>query len=253
MTLILEGYGCPGGLRKLFENREPLKLRFPILAALLALLAAGCGSSSQGTISVTVSTSPHSAGAGPMTVTVFEVDQGLLHAKLAQVPSTKAVAGAALGVLGITAPVSIANGTATVDLAKATGDQVAAIVYTLTQFPTVQRVDVAGRTGLTRDDFAAYVPPILIEAPASGARVPGTFHVSGTASVFEATLVVQIVRDGKVLSKHTVTASEGAPARGTFTTTFTVSPGAAVVTAFAPSAADGTPQHQVDVPVTIEP
>ena len=71
--------------------------------------------------------------------------------------------------------------------------------------------------------------------------------------MFEATLVVQIVRDGKVLSKHTVTASEGAPGRGTFTTTFTATPGAAVVVAFAPSAADGTPQHQVDVPVTIEP
>ncbi len=252
MTLILEGYGCPGGLRKLFENREPLKLRLPILAA-FALLAAGCGSSSHGTISVTVVTNAHSAGAGPMTVTVFQVDQGLLHPKLAQVPSTAAVARAALGALGITAPVSIANGTATVDLAKATADQVAAIVYTLTQFPTVQRVDVAGRTGLTRDDFAAYLPPILVEAPASGARVPATFRVSGTASVFEATLVVQIVRDGKVLSKHTVTASEGAPGRGTFTTTFTATPGAAVVAAFAPSAADGTPQHQVDVPVTIEP
>jgi hypothetical protein len=188
-----------------------------------------------------------------MTVTVFQVDQGLLHPKLARVPSTPAVAGAALGVLGVTAPVSIADGTATVELAKATQDQVAAIVYTLTQFPTVQRVNVAGRSGLTRDDFAAYLPPIFVESPVTGAHVHTTFHVTGTASVFEATLVVQLVRNGKVLSKQTVTASEGAPGRGTFTATFTTSPGPVVVTAFAPSAEDGTPQHMVEVPVTVEP
>ena len=224
------------------------------MLAVVAVLVAGCGSSSHGTISVTViTTNPHSAGAGPMTVTVFEVDQGLLHPKLARVPSTPAVAGAALGVLGVTAPVSIADGTATVELARATPDQVAEIVYTLTQFPTVQRVNVAGRTGLTRADFAAYVPPIFVESPAPGAHVQPTFRVSGTASVFEATLVVQLVRDGKVLSKQTVTASEGAPGRGTFTATFTTTPGAVVVTAFAPSAEDGTPQHEVEVPVTVDP
>jgi hypothetical protein len=253
MMLIPKGYGWPGGLRELFENREPVKLRLPMLAA-AALLAAGCGSSSHGTISViVVTTNPHSVAAGPMTVTVFEVDQGLLHARLERVPSTPAVARAALGVLGITAPVSIADGTATVELAKATNDQVAEIVYTLTQFPTVQRVNVAGRSGLTPDDFAAYVPPIFVESPAPGAHVRPTFHVSGTASVFEATLVVQLVRNGTVISKQTVTASEGAPARGTFTATFTASPGAVVVAAFAPSAADGTPQHEVEVPVTVDP
>jgi hypothetical protein len=230
-----------------------MRLGLPILAA-IALLAAGCGSSSHGTAStVTIATNPHSAGAGPMTITVFVVDQGLLHPKLARVASTPAVAGAALGVLGITAPVSIANGTATIDLAQATNDQVAEIVYTLTQFPSVQRVDVAGRTGLTRNDVAAFVPVILIEAPATGAQVPTTFRVHGTASVFEATLVVQVVRDGKVLERHTVTASEGAPGRGAFSTTFTTTPGPAVVVAFAPSAVDGSPQHEVDVPVTVEP
>ena len=201
----------------LFKNREPVQLRLPILAT-VALLAAGCGSGSHGAVTTlsSVTTNPHGSSAGPMTVTVFVVDQGMLRPKLERVPSTPAVAQAALGILGITAPVSIAAGTATVELAKATSDQVAEIVYTLTQFPSVQRVDVAGRTGLTRDDFAAYVPPILIEAPAPGAKVAQTFHVSGTASVFEATLVVQLVRDGKVLSKQTVTASEGAPGRGTF-------------------------------------
>lgn len=188
-----------------------------------------------------------------MAVTIFAVEQGLLQPKLVHVPRSPAIAGAALAALGISAPVTIAGGTATVDLAKATNDQVAEIVYTLTHFPSVQRVDVAGRTGLTRDDFAAYVPPIFVETPVTGAEVAPTFQVSGTASVFEATLVVQLVRDGKVLSKQTVTASEGAPGRGSFVATFTATPGALTVVAFSPSAADGTPQHEVDIPVTIAP
>jgi len=231
-----------------------VRLLVPLLT-IVALLAAGCGSASHGTVSTlsTATTSPHSVSAPPIAVTVFVVQNGVLQPTLEHVPSTPAVAAAALGILGITAPVTIAGGTATVDLAKATNDQVAEIVYTLTQFPTVKRVDVAGRTGLTRDDFAAYVPPILIDTPPPGSRVQQTFQVSGSASVFEATLVVQLVRDGKVLTKQTVTASEGAPGRGTFTATFTASPGPLVVVAFAPSAANGTPQHEVDVPVTVVP
>ena len=236
----------------MFKNREPVKLSRLLLGAALALAASGCGSGSHGTVS-TVTTSTVPVSPKPMALTVFVVDQGLLHAKLEHVPRTQAVAGAALGALGLAAPVTIAHGTATVDLADATNDQVAEIVYTLTQFPSVQRVDVAGRAGLTRDDFAAYLAPILVEAPVAGAEVPQTFHVSGTASVFEATLVVQLTRDRKVLSKQTVTASEGAPGRGSFAATFTASPGPLVVSAFSPSAADGSPQHQVDVPVTVTP
>ncbi len=227
-----------------------MKLRLALGSALL-LLAAGCGSNAHDTATTVTATVPVSPP--PMALTVFVVDGGTVKPKLVHVPRTQAVAGAALGALGLSAPVTIAGGTAKVDLAKATNDQVAEIVYTLTQFPSVARVDVAGRSGLTRDDFAAYVPPILVETPAPGADVPTTFHVSGTASVFEATLVVQIARGGSVLSKQTVTASEGAPGRGTFDTTFTASPGPLVVSAFAPSAADGSPQHQVDVPVTVTP
>jgi hypothetical protein len=71
--------------------------------------------------------------------------------------------------------------------------------------------------------------------------------------VFEATLVVQLLRDGKILAKRNVTASEGAPGRGTFETTLQATPGEATVSAFAPSAADGSPQHRVDVAVTVVP
>ncbi len=189
-----------------------------------------------------------------MTLTVFRMTGRSLRAETVRVPETRAVARAALDALGIDAKVTIEAGTATVDLADADAGRVAEIVYTLTQFPSVQRVDVAGRSAVSRADVAAYAPVILVEQPAAGSDVPATFTVSGTASVFEATLVVELRRDGKVLSKHTVTASEGAPARGTFTTTLHApSPGVITVAAYSPSAADGTAQHEQDVEVTVKP
>jgi hypothetical protein len=226
-----------------------------LLLAALASLAVGCGSTSTATETVTTmtTTAPVPVSPKPIAVTVFRVDNGLLRPAVEHVPHTTAVATAALGALGLRATVTIGDGTATVALDHATQDQAAEIVYTLTQFATVKRVDVAGRAGLTRDDFAGYVPPIFVESPAAGAQVPQTFHISGTASVFEATLVVQLVRDGKVILKQSVTASEGAPGRGTFDTTVHATPGEVTVAAFSPSAADGTPQHEVDVPVTIQP
>jgi len=223
-----------------------------LLLAVLASLAVGCGSTSTATESVTTATAPVPVSPKPIAVTVFRVDHGLLRPTVEHVPHTNAVASAALGALGLGAAVTISDGTASVALDKATQDQAAEIVYTLTQFATIKRVDVGGRMGLTRDDFASYVPPIFVESPAAGAEVPGTFHVSGTASVFEATLVVQLVRGGKVILKQSVTASEGAPGRGTFDTTVHATPGAVTVAAFSPSAADGTPQHEVDVPVTVQ-
>jgi hypothetical protein len=225
-----------------------------LLMGALAALVVGCGSTP--TASETVSTTtPTTTAPAPklIAVTVFRVDNGLLRPSVTRVPSTTAVATAALQLLGLGAKLSITDGTATVALEQATQDQQAEIVYTLTQFATIKRVDVGGRTGLTRDDFPSYVPPIFVESPAAGAEVKGTFHVSGTASVFEATLVVQLVRNGKVIAKRSVTASEGAPGRGTFDTTFEATPGAVTLSAFSPSAADGTPQHQVDVPVVVMP
>jgi hypothetical protein len=190
-----------------------------------------------------------------MRLTVFEVSNGTLHARTVQVEKTVAVARAALGALGIDAPVTIADGTATVGLDSATPEQTAEIVYTLTQFPTVRRVDVGGRTGLTRADVASFLPLILVESPGANAEVPkGEIPVSGTASVFEATLVVELRQGGRVISHRTVTASNGAPERGTFSTTLAApDAGAATIAAYAPSAADGSPQHEQDVPVTVTP
>lgn len=77
--------------------------------------------------------------------------------------------------------------------------------------------------------------------------------MSGTASVFEATVFVQTVRNGRVIERKSVTASEGAPGRGTFVATMHASPGHLTVRVFSPSAVDGSPQHEVDVAVEVTP
>src|SRR5690242_10274504 len=174
----------------------------------LAALASGCGGSSspqQQTTTTHVPVSP-----SPMALTVFKVENGKLHSESVNVPATQAVAHAALGALGLGgADVTIDSGTATVSLDGARPEQVAEIVYTLTQYSSVQRVDVGGRMGLTRDDVATFTPPILVEQPANGGTVGATFTVSGTASVFEATLVLEVRKGTAMLSRQTVTASEG--------------------------------------------
>lgn len=221
---------------------------------LAVFLAAGCGSSRSGAPTAPTTTAATTTAPPPMTLTVFRVVGGSLRAETASVPQTTAVATASLAALGLPARVTVSGGTATVELAHVTPAQAAEIVYTLTQYPTVQRVDVGGRTGLTRADVASFAPPILIESPAAGATVPRSFHVTGTAMVFEATFVLELVAGGKVAVRQTVTASAGAPERGTFDAGLRApSPGPARVVAFAPSAENGEPQHRVEVPVTVTP
>jgi Immunoglobulin-like domain of bacterial spore germination len=228
-----------------------VRIRLSLLA-LLALGTAGCGSHATAEDPPTT-TRTVPVAAPPMTLTVFRLRRGILRPAVVRVPRTRAVAAAALGELGLPARVTIHKGTADVDLVKVTDGQAAEIVFTLTQFPSVERVNVGGRTGLTRGDFRRYLPPILVLTPPAGSTVASTFHVSGTASVFEATLVVQLVRNGKLLAKKSVMASEGAPGRGSFDSTFHATRGPLVVQAFSPSAVDGSPQHEVDVAVTVMP
>jgi Immunoglobulin-like domain of bacterial spore germination len=212
-------------------------LRVGLVLAAVAL-SAGCG----GTRSAEPTT----------TITVFRVQDGLLHAERAEVPAARSTPAAALGALGLDVPVKVIDGTAHVPIDSLPPRRVAEVVYTLTRLPGIRRVDVAGHPALTRADVAGYVPPILIESPADGQPVPATFTVRGTASVFEATLVIELRRGGTVVQRRTVTATAGAPGRGAFSTVLHApDAGAAMVVAFAPSAADGSPQHIQRVPVTV--
>jgi len=64
---------------------------------------------------------------------------------------------------------------------------------------------------------------------------------------------VRIRRAGTTVERKTVTASEGAPARGRFDVKMHATAGELVVRAFSPSAADGSPQHEVRVHVVVTP
>src|SRR5437879_773228 len=115
-------------------------MRFRVLfLGALAVLAAGCGSTATAPETVTTAT-VQVTPPQKLTLTVFKVDNGLLRPRVEQVPHTTAVAEAALAALAFTTPVTVSGGTAKVALAHATQDEEAEIVYTLTQYATIQRV-----------------------------------------------------------------------------------------------------------------
>jgi immunoglobulin-like protein involved in spore germination/sporulation and spore germination protein len=152
---------------------------------------------------------------------------------------------------------AIGNGVASLRLSRPLPSQaaLAQIVYTLTQFPTVKRVSVGGKTA-GRKAFEAQTPAILIESPAAGDTVQSGFEVTGTANTFEATFNYEL-KDaaGKVIAKNFVTATSGSGTRGTFrfTVPYKISkPQQGTLVAFEVSAADGSRTHTVEVPLRLQ-
>ena len=172
--------------------------------------------------------------------------------------------------------ISIAHDTATIDLDRRfeTGGgslsmllRVAQVVYSATQFESVHNVVfringkpvrsiggegviVAPRIG--RANFEDQTPPILVEQPLPGDTVHGPIVVRGTADVFEARLVVEIVsKRGIVLARKALSASAGTGTRGSFETAVRVPPttGEVWVVIYAPSPKNGSPINTVRIPV----
>jgi hypothetical protein len=219
-----------------------------------------------------------------------------------QVPSTKAVAAAAVRALiagpsdaqrsagvGSVVPaaaqllgINIVDGVATVDLSSefASGGgslsqqmRLAQLVYTLTQFPTVDAVrlrldgkDVSVFSGegivlpdpMRRRNFADLLPVIVVESPQIGDTLAGTVTVRGTANVFEANVSIEI-RDAKgrqIASTHTL-ATCGTGCRGRYSATLQFSVPSVqtgtVVVHDDDAAGTGTPPHQVLIPVILRP
>jgi hypothetical protein len=231
----------------------------PALLLAVAVAVAGCGSTKTSSPTTSTTAPPTATTTAPpegtMPLTVYKIRDGKLVPTTVHVKQTQAVASAALAALGLPAKVSLApGGTAVVELAHVTPAEAAEIVFTLTQFPAVQQVDIGPRHGLTRADVGSFAPLILVEVPAAGASVGPQIRILGTAEVFEATLVVQLVQRGKVVEEKTVTASAGAPQRGVFTAELNATEaGPATIVAYAPSAEDGSHQHEVRIPVTVAP
>ncbi|MBN1320696.1 MAG: GerMN domain-containing protein [Thermoleophilia bacterium] len=175
----------------------------------------------------------------------------------------------------------IDDGIATVDLSKEYSSgggslsmfmRLAEVVFTLTQFPTVQGVnfkldgepiDVLGGEGIiidhpmTRADFEDMSPAILVESPTLGNTVSSPLRVTGTANVFEAVFKIEVVNwDGLIIAEKVAHATSGTGTRGTFdeTISFTVDrPGLGALIVSSESGKDGTPINVIEIPLQLEP
>jgi Immunoglobulin-like domain of bacterial spore germination/Sporulation and spore germination len=250
--------------------------------ALVGLLAAGAvgftlvGCGSENAVSLgkpgsgaATTTAPEQTGTQKSNVSLevwFSRDKGLV-----AVPDDTRLLG-----------IAIHNGLATVDLtseyqsgggALSMQTRLGQVVYTLTQFPTVQRVrfrldgepvNVFSSEGIVlknpvgRSDYADLLPAITVDKPAAGAHVTSPVTVSGTANVFEANVTVEVLdANGKVVGKTFTTASCGTGCRGTYSVDVTYKvaqeqPGTIVVHDD-DAAGTGTPPHSVRIPVTLGP
>ena len=153
---------------------------------------------------------------------------------------------------------AIDRGTAVVELDPRPTDRraLAQIVYTLTQFSTVERVAINGAEPVGRGAFEAQTPAILVESPLPGESVEPGFEVIGTANTFEATFNYELEDEsGRVLTKDFVTATSGSGTRGTFT--FSVpyelaTPQEGRLVVFEVSAENGSRINESEIPLRLE-
>jgi germination protein M len=153
---------------------------------------------------------------------------------------------------------TITSGVASVELSdQLTDDEAQAqLVYTLTRFPTVQRVDFGGDSPVGRRAYEAQTPAVLVDSPLPGETVEPGFEVSGTANTFEATFNYELKDEGGgVLRKNVVTATSGSGTRGTFE--FTVpyevdEPQDGTLVVFEISAENGSRINESEIPLKLE-
>jgi hypothetical protein len=219
-----------------------------------------------------------------------------------EVPETQAVARAAMNALlaGPTAdesterdiasalPVgsrllglSIENDVATVDLSsefESGGGSMSVfvrlgqVVYTLTQFPTVESVvfEIEGRPvtvfsseGIVldgpvgRDDYEDLLPAIFVDRPAYGAGLGNPARITGSANVFEAAFLVTLLDgSGATIAQVPAMATCGTGCRGTFDLTVPYSvpeAGWGTLRVWDGSAKDGSPENVREYPVWLTP
>lgn len=225
-----------------------------LVVLLLALMLAGCGGDDDTTTQVRA----------------YWLLNGKVWPEAQEVPASDDPVSAALGELlegpsdedphfesGTAIPsgtmadeLQVEDGVASVLLSSELSDAaLAQVVFTLTQFPTVESVEIDGES-YTRADFEDQTPSVLVESPLPFEEVTSPLRVTGTANTFEATFQYELLDpDGEVVDENFVTATSGTGTRGTFD--FTTGPfdeiGALRV--FELSAKDGSRLNVVEIPL----
>ncbi len=213
-------------------------MRRLLLVSVLVLLLAGCGGGDDEATTDTTTTTTTTAPAQTTDVRVYFLLDGKVWPVAREVDETDAVAQAALEEL-LAGPtdeeevqlefssaipqgveldsVSVEDGVANVELSDELDQEgLAEVVYTASQFPTVESVEVGG-TRYTRDDFEDLTPAILVESPLYFQDVGNPVRATGTANTFEATFQYQLTdTDGRIVDEDFVTATSGTGTRGTF-------------------------------------
>ena len=106
----------------------------------------------------------------------------------------------------------------------------------------------------SRDRYHEDLAPIWVTSPTRGQVLPaGEVIVTGEASVFEATVSWELLREGDVVDEGFVTATDGAPGRGTYEIRLDALPrGAYAIRVFELSAEDGqTVNAETTMPFTL--
>ncbi|MFP4311999.1 MAG: GerMN domain-containing protein [Nitriliruptoraceae bacterium] len=176
--------------------------------------------------------------------------------------------------------VTIEDAVATVDLSREFESgggslsmfaRLAQVVYTLTQFPTVDEVRFAlegdpvtvfSGEGIVldepvaRDDYHDLLPTVFIDTPAAGAEVELPLNLTGKAAVFEATFQYRVTsEDGTVLAEDFAMSDSGI-GWGDIDVAIDLEveePTEAVLTVWEFSAQDGSIQAERDTPLTLLP
>jgi hypothetical protein len=269
-------------------------------AAVLTLVACMGGPGSAGSlVTRPPEPAPSETPAATMNLKIYLFLNERLVAVHRSVPQSVAVARAAIneliagpgadeGALGTAVPagttllgLNIAEGLATIDLSKefesgggsaSMFGRLAQVVFTLTQFPTVERVvlhldgepvTVFSGEGivldhpLTRSDYESFLPPIFIDGPAWGGTLANPGRIVGLSNVFEATFRIAIKdASGRTLADEMAMATCGTGCWGTFDVSIPYSVSAkqsGTVSVYSLSAQDGSIQDLISYPVTLTP
>ena len=241
-------------------------MKLSLFFVALALILAGCGDDSTEATSTDTATLPASSDAR-----VYVLRDGKVWPVSRELPATDPEAAAAAELLdGPSAEevskldattaiptdtriedVQIADGVASVTVsADLSTEALAQVVYTLTQFPTIDSVEIDGKS-YTRADFEDQTPAILVESPLPFEAVTSPIRAGGTANTFEATFNYEFVDAvGKVVDENFVTATSGTGTRGTFEFTTGDFDSISKLVVFEPSAEDGSRTKLVEIPLS---